>query len=162
MDTQKLINNLKQELIEQTCPSKNVKEAIKQLEELEAENLRLHKLLAADTQIIEANYHRDAGINVTIEHWAVRHLAASFIESLKRGRKLDEANYIIMNIDCGEIPIEVTIQKKGGTTPGQMLDKAKQYIKYFLETHPNRDTKDWNEDTRVNEAKKFIENQERH
>lgn len=99
------------------------------LAELEADNTRLKGLLEANPAVVRMEYTREDGSTVELEHWAVRHIAASLRESFRRD---GGPNYFSIEVSGDGHdeeppwgPLEVVIRPRWGTkTPVQLHQEA--------------------------------------
>jgi hypothetical protein len=89
--------------------------------ELEAEIDRLRNLLSTDPKVTKFHYTPEDGVEVEVEHWAVRLLAASLAETFDKAGGVSFVTTTITGHPKG--PIEVTVAPTWGErkTTAQVL-----------------------------------------
>lgn len=102
------------------------------VDRLMAERDRLRAiLLGEEVQVPRFSYTREDGIEVEVEHWAVRHIVASLKETLFAGREAEDVSYLTMTVSDRDIgPIEVTLRKVWGgkRTPADTISEQQARI----------------------------------
>lgn len=94
-----------------------------------AELKRTETFLTATPVLKEMHYTEENGVEVVVEHWAVKVLAASLLDSLLNGREIGAANFVTMTIQTEAGPLEVTIRKAwGGITPADKIAQQQKLI----------------------------------
>lgn len=90
---------------------------IARVRELTAENDRLRGLLSGDAKIRRLEYSPETGLECEVEHWAVKHLAANFFESL--GNAPNFVTTTVSHPDHGAV--EVTVRRFEGKPTAAVL-----------------------------------------
>ena len=99
------------------------------IKELCDEVERLQGLLLGEPKLISLSFTQEDGLEVNVEHWAVKLIASSLMDTLLNGREPKDANYVTMTIQSEIGPLEVTIRKVIGTkTPADTINELKQEI----------------------------------
>lgn len=102
------------------------------IDRLMAENDRLRSLLLSEEPMVrKLTYTQEDGLEVELQHWAVRCLAESLKDSLFDGREAKDVNFLTLTVSHPDVgPIEVTLQKVWGgkKTPADQINELKQRI----------------------------------
>lgn len=98
-----------------------------EVEELQQEIDRLRGLLQADPVIKSLRYTSEEGLELEVQHWAVRLLVASLLDTFQQ---CGGQNFVTLNLLSKEGPIEVTIRPCWGNrkTTAEVLDDLRQEI----------------------------------
>jgi hypothetical protein len=92
------------------------------------ETARLRELLSGEPKVRQMTYTPEDGVEVQIEHWAVKLLAASALDILKGS---GAENFVTFTLGGHpEGPVEVTVRPclGGKKTPAQLLDELRGTI----------------------------------
>ena len=102
----------------------------------------LTELVRKDPEVSRVHYDRDDGVTVELEHWAVRHLAVSALESFRQG---GGTNYVTFTLASPDGWCEVTVRPCWGRrTPQQDLAELRAEVQRLrarldeLEPRPER------------------------
>lgn len=107
----------------------------KNARELLTEVDRLTKLLSAEPAIKSLTFTQEDGLEVQVEHWGVKVIAASVLDTLLAGREPSEANFVTMTMPTEIGPVEITVRKTigGKSTPADQIALLKQEIEMLKE-----------------------------
>lgn len=80
-------------------------------------------------------FTQEDGLEVQVEHWGVKLIAASVLDTLLNGREAAEANFLTMTMQSDIGPLEVTVRKTvgGKSTPADQIALLKQEIEMLKE-----------------------------
>lgn len=92
------------------------------LAERDAEVVRLNKLLSGDVKFLEM-FVSETEMHLDVKHFGVMVLAASLAKTLA-----DSENCVTMELKHDETPMVVTVQRKWGKSPAQMINELRAEI----------------------------------
>jgi len=98
---------------------------------LRSEVSRLSQLLEAPPVLKSMSYTQEDGLEVNVEHWGVKMIAASVLDTLLNGRDPSVANFVTMTINSDIGPLEVTVRKMIGCqkTPADRIHELESQLK---------------------------------
>lgn len=99
--------------------------ALAGIEQLVAQSAELRKLMEADGEMTKLYLPDENGVQVEIQHWAIRVLGASLLHSFK---DIGAVNFAVYHIPSEEGPLEVTIRKEEGKTPAEVCAELRTEV----------------------------------
>lgn len=117
-----------------------VEKVAEQVARLTAENEQLTAKLNCEPRLIELKYTPESGVETTMEHWAVKHLAASLLDTF---REAGGENFVTMTLSSSDVgPIEVTIRPEWGgkKTPAMVIAELRAEVSRLT---ADRERMDW-------------------
>lgn len=92
---------------------------------------RLRELLTGEGKVLSFSWTPEDGSECQIEHWAVKHLAASVLDSFK---KSGAENFAIFTLHSEVGALEITIRPKSSRkTPGDVISELRARVAFLEE-----------------------------